>query len=56
LSGRVQPYLLRFPLQATSWKIQDIVMSHHTLYAAVTVQRRGTQIVAFNLNTREVDS
>ena len=37
LTGQQSPFLLRFPLSATSWIIQDFIMSGTTLYAAVTV-------------------
>lgn len=33
-----------------------MVMTAQTLYAAVTVARRGTTIFAFNLSTKKVDS
>ena len=56
LAGAEAPYLLKFPLQATSWKIQDFCFAGMTLYCAVTVAKRGTQVVAFNLATRKVDS
>ena len=42
LTGKQEPYLLKFPFHATSWKIMDLQMSHTILYAAVTVHKRGT--------------
>jgi hypothetical protein len=56
LDHKHPPFLLQFPIQATGWKVVDMVMSGGSLYAAVSVLKRGTQIVAFNLHTRKVDS
>jgi hypothetical protein len=31
-------------------------MARETLYAAVTALKRGSQVVAFNLNSKKIDS
>jgi len=56
LTHKREPVLLNFPFVATSWTILDFQFCAQTLYVAVTVSKRGTQVVAFNIDSCKINS
>ena len=48
--------ILKFPFTSASWKILDVTMLDQWLFAAVSVKKGETQIVAWNLNSMAINS